>query len=175
MHTQLQDSAIHNLMQLNEVVSHTTSIQYTMPLTILSGSTIGMHIRHIIEFYQCLLNEYQRQEINYDARARNLEIETDPTYCQQIISSITQEINNIDENTSLHLFSNQSIDGPGHLLPSNLFRELTYVIEHAIHHMAIIKIAYTHYFPEIHLPMHFGIAFSTIKHQQLVHGNLSAS
>lgn len=175
MTQQLQTSAIFNLRQLETIILDTTADQYAKPLDILSGSSIGMHIRHILEFYQCLLSQYTSKEINYDARVRNVNIETNLTFCIQTLHQLINHIENLQENEDISLFTHQSLEGKGHLIPSNLFRELNYVIEHAIHHMAILKIAYAHHFPEINLPPHFGVAFSTIKHQQLVHSKLSAS
>ena len=172
---QLQTSAIFNLRQLESIILGITSDQYTKPLDILSGSSIGMHIRHILEFYQCLLSQYPSKEINYDARVRNINIETKLTTCMQSLHELINHIENIQQNEDIFVFTHQSLEGQGQFIPSNLFRELNYVIEHAIHHMAILKIAFSHYFPVINLPPHFGVAYSTIKHQQLVHSKLSAS
>ena len=49
-------------------------------------------------------------------------------------------------------------------VPTNEERELVYNIEHAIHHMAIIRIGIENDFPHAHLPDKFGFAYSTIKH-----------
>ena len=51
-------------------------------------------------------------------------------------------------------------------LTTSLKRELIYNIEHAVHHMAIIKIAIKESLPHIALPEDFGIAYSTIKYQK---------
>jgi uncharacterized damage-inducible protein DinB len=45
-------------------------------------------------------------------------------------------------------------------------RELTYLIEHSIHHLAIISIALRDSFATIEVPKYFGVAFSTIIHQE---------
>jgi len=49
---------------------------------------------------------------------------------------------------------------------SSYFRELQYNIEHAIHHMAIIKIAIGACFTEVELPANFGVAYSTVRYQK---------
>ena len=51
---------------------------------------------------------------------------------------------------------------------TNYFRELIYNIEHAVHHMAIIKIGIRDVAPYVSLPSDFGIAISTIRHQESV-------
>jgi len=49
-------------------------------------------------------------------------------------------------------------------IKTNALRELAYNIEHAIHHMAIIKIGINEVSPYILLPSAFGVASSTIRH-----------
>jgi hypothetical protein len=49
---------------------------------------------------------------------------------------------------------------------SSLYRELLFNIEHAIHHMAILKIGTKIVLPEWDLPQQFGVAPSTIRHQK---------
>ena len=49
---------------------------------------------------------------------------------------------------------------------TTLYRELQYNVEHAVHHMAIIKIALINNFGDVEIPASFGIAHSTIKYQR---------
>ena len=49
---------------------------------------------------------------------------------------------------------------------SNFERELVYNIEHAIHHMALIKIGIKEVAPQLQLPEGFGVANSTIRHKK---------
>ena len=51
-------------------------------------------------------------------------------------------------------------------IKSSVGRELAYNIEHAIHHMAIIKIAIQTVFPKVKLSDHFGVAYSTVRYQK---------
>ena len=44
---------------------------YAKPLNILTGRSIGQHIRHIIEFYHCLLSQANKSVVNYDLRKRD--------------------------------------------------------------------------------------------------------
>jgi hypothetical protein len=48
-------------------------------------------------------------------------------------------------------------------------RELVYNIEHAVHHMAIMKIGVREIASYIGLSSDFGIAASTIRHKESVH------
>ena len=60
---------------------------------------------------------------------------------------------------------NKSKDGENDRA-SNLDRELVYNIEHAIHHMALIKIGIKEVAPQLQLPEGFGVANSTIRHKK---------
>jgi hypothetical protein len=50
-------------------------------------------------------------------------------------------------------------------ISTNYFRELTYNIEHAIHHMAIMKIGVREIAPYIPLDENFGVAVSTVRYR----------
>jgi len=141
---------------------------YQQPLDILSGSSIGQHTRHIIEFYQCLLEQSAGQPspvINYARRRRDQRIETEPDYALACVDQICGQLSEVNEATSCRLDCSEH----GHdnlITQSTLGRELQYNIEHTIHHLAIIKIALRHIAPDLALPAHFGVAPSTIRHRQ---------
>lgn len=59
-----------------------------------------------------------------------------------------------------------SYEGDEQLITTNLYRELIYNLEHAVHHMAIMKIAMPEIAPYIVLPPDFGIALSTIQYHK---------
>jgi hypothetical protein len=46
----------------------------------LSSATIGEHTRHVIEMFQCLLNNYESGVVNYDERARDIVLQTDTNF-----------------------------------------------------------------------------------------------
>lgn len=142
--------------------------RYTQPLDIFSGATIGQHTRHILEFYKCLLDQYKSGVVNYDLRTHDTTIESSITRSIKIIDEILETLTpgNLP-NVSLRLEVNyNSTEGQNISLNTTLERELIYNIEHAIHHMAIIKIGIQVVAPEISLPSDFGIAASTIRYRQ---------
>lgn len=141
---------------------------YQQPLDILSGSSIGQHTRHIIEFYQCLLEQSADQPtplINYAHRRRDQRIETEPDYALACVDQICGQLPEVNEAATCRLDCSEH--GHDHLeTRSTLGRELQYNIEHTIHHLAIIKIALRQMAPDIVLPAQFGVAPSTIRHRQ---------
>ncbi len=51
-------------------------------------------------------------------------------------------------------------------MPSSFHREVAYNIEHAIHHMALLKVAVNQTLHYIQLPENFGVASSTVRYQE---------
>ena len=66
------------LVQLSATISELTMEEYGQPCSNLFGNTIGQHVRHIIELFQCLEKGYDSGIINYEKRNRDKLIETDP-------------------------------------------------------------------------------------------------
>lgn len=155
------------LNQLQNVVMSLKNEEYGRQTTVLSNGTIGKHVRHILEFYECLRKGIPANLIDYDARERNLLLETDVDYTHLMIEDIKHWLSFIQEDKKLVLsvcFSTNSEEKIE--VETTWFRELAYNIEHAIHHMAIIKIAMDIEFKHISLPENFGVAYSTVKYQQ---------
>lgn len=161
----LIETNLEILAQLKSLLSQLKNEQYTSAVEVLSNNTIGKHVRHIIEFYECLLNGLNQNEINYDKRERNLNLETDVYYTlnsiDRLSSIIEKQQNDMEVNLFVEYKSEESI-----LVKSTYFRELVYNIEHAIHHFAIISIAIKTSFPSILLAPNFGTAYSTIQYQE---------
>ncbi|MGB1206543.1 MAG: DinB family protein [Chitinophagales bacterium] len=150
--------------------------KYTQPLEVFSDSTIGQHTRHIVEFFQCLVEQCQcSQIIDYDKRQRNKRIETDPTYTIQVLEDLLQKIEKQPLEQMLYLEVDYCENHAADTIPTSFKRELVYTIEHAIHHLAMVKIGLKILMPTFILPSDFGVASSTIKHRKHVHSQLSAN
>lgn len=156
---------------LNDLRLYLTVIEpvmYQAPLDILSGSTIGQHSRHIIEFYNCLLEQSSGTPdpvISYARRRRDHLIESQPDHAIRYVEEICEKLNALDISMNCRLDSTEH--GQDDLLiQSTIGRELIYNIEHTIHHLAIVKIALKSVLPSLELPEHFGVAPSTIRHRQ---------
>jgi len=162
---QIAGNALHDLQHYLGAID---PILYQTPLELLSGSTIGQHTRHIIEFYNCLIEqsaEGDKPIINYAKRRRDMLIESAPDHALYTIRDILDKLTAMDMSKTCRLDCTEH--GPDNLLvPSSLGRELIYTIEHTIHHLAIVKIALKAINPSIALPEHFGVAPSTIRHRQ---------
>lgn len=151
------DQLCHLLEQLNA--------NYSQPLTVLNNNTIGKHVRHVVEFYQTFLQGLAVGTVNYDNRQRNIHLETDIAFTLEQLTQIKTALQHIDLNKPLQLSVAYTQDAPQQI-PTNPTRELAYLIEHTIHHLAILSIAVNTHFPFVNLPDNFGIAHSTVKYQQ---------
>jgi uncharacterized damage-inducible protein DinB len=155
---------ICTLERVKDVCQLLIQEKYTEKIEVLSNSSIGQHIRHIIEFYECLSQGCKEGYINYDDRKRNLLIETLPDYATALISDLQKELENVD--LDANIFVIHEIGNEKHEIKTTLARELYYMAEHTVHHFALIKIGINSAFPELKLPENFGIAESTIKYHQ---------
>ena len=86
-----------NLNEIKNVLLQLTNDQYTFQSTTLFGATIGQHVRHILEFYQSVLNGFESKIINYDNRERNILIETHTKIAILVIDEICSKL---EEDTS---------------------------------------------------------------------------
>ncbi len=162
----LQETNIQIITQLTDLLNDIESSVYKDTLRPLHYSTTGQHVRHITEFYLCLLKGYKSGVVDYDARERNLLIEIDKNFTIETLENVIQDLKKLKFDKSLIL--NSSFGGDeGMEIPTSFFRELTYLIEHTIHHLAIIKIGLNEVYPEIEIPKNFGVAHSTIRFKGL--------
>jgi uncharacterized damage-inducible protein DinB len=155
------------LHQLSDLVHSLTDEDFSRPSRALSNSTIGQHLRHTLEFFICFEQGCKTGVINYDKRNHDKSIETNRRLAAETIRRITGFVSNLEENRPLSLEVSYDLEKEKfESLHTTTARELVYNIEHAVHHMAIMKIGINEIAPYIKLPAGFGIAASTIRHKQ---------
>ena len=163
----INHSATQILDQLKSVIEQFSDADYRKPLAILGHSSIGQHVRHTLEFFICLMDAKNQGIINYDKRRHDKLIETDVSLSLSVIKSIDEFLEKEINDFTLQLEANYQLNDTSPItISSNFFRELAYNIEHAIHHMALIKIGIKSDFSNIKLPDHFGVASSTVRYQK---------
>src|SRR5688500_11164040 len=163
----LTEACLNILSQLNDLVKQVEEKDFKRPSVALSNSTIGQHLRHTLEFFLCFESGYDKGLINYDKRAHDKLIESDKFIALSTLSRISDFIQNLNSNRALKLEVGYDVAADDFVtIETNAVRELVYNIEHAVHHMAIVKIAVREVPPYVTLPSDFGIAASTIRYQQ---------
>ncbi|MEO0788384.1 MAG: hypothetical protein AAFY36_06980 [Bacteroidota bacterium] len=141
---------------------------YNQPIDLLSGSTIGQHTRHWIEFFQCLLSQASVCDtIDYDQRIRDKNLEQNSDFATTAIDVIESQLAKLDLKRTITLETR--LEENPLKLQTSLERELWYAVEHAIHHLALVKVGWQSlgYLPE--LPADFGFAYSTRQHMAVTH------
>src|SRR3974377_1888033 len=123
------------------------------------SASIGRHYRHVLEHFQCLVRGIRSGEINYDARERNQRLETEVTYATIATCDVLRAIKNYTKVSLARPCKvvNSVSYGSGEtaVMESNIRRELSYCVGHAIHHYAIIRLICSHL--GVELPGDFGI------------------
>ncbi|MEM7298760.1 MAG: hypothetical protein AAF391_10900 [Bacteroidota bacterium] len=162
----LHTSANELLGQLDHIIEECKEEDFYKPLEELSGSTFGQHVRHTLEFFICLFDAKNEGVVNYDQRKHDKLIETDKKLARTVIASIAEFLESNQEDFEVVFEANYTEEeGKDQSMKSSFFRELAYNIEHAIHHMALMKIAVKQTLTYISLPDHFGVASSTVRYQ----------
>ncbi len=152
--------------QLADLLQQLQSQQYAKSLSVLNGSSLGQHTRHVVEFYQCLLKGKKSGIVDYDARERNLLLENDLSFTIESLELIIFQLENIQNPTETILLSvSYCIDNQG-FIETNFMREMVYLVEHSIHHYALIRIGIQENFADIIIPENFGVAYSTAKYRE---------
>ncbi len=162
----LSKACAHTLSQLADLVNQIEENDFVKPSEALGNSTIGQHLRHTLEFFICFENGFESGLINYDKRAHDKLIESDKFIALSSINRIAHFVSNLKER-SLKLEVGYDLHSEDFItIDTTATRELVYNIEHAVHHMAIMKIGIREVARYITLPSDFGIAASTVRHKE---------
>jgi len=170
--TNLTQACRNILQQLRSVVDQIHPYDYSKPSEALSGSSVGQHLRHTLEFFFCFQQGFDTGTINYDKRAHDKFIESDKHSAIRAIDRVSEFVMNLQTDTNLVLEVGYDTKNEDFItLKTNASRELVYNIEHAVHHMAIMKIGIQEVASYIKLPADFGVAASTVRYHETVPQN----
>ena len=163
MHLQQAIRAIFG--QLTNLLDQLTPAQYIHPGKLLSQSSIGQHVRHVIELFTCLEDGYASGTVNYEKRKRDRRIETEKALAVAMLETIVAGLDKENRFLRLEATYNDAHDEPLQF-DTNYYREIAYNLEHAIHHMALIKVGIGEV-SNMAMPDTFGVAPSTLKHKKV--------
>jgi uncharacterized damage-inducible protein DinB len=164
----MNKNCIQNLNEIRALLEKISHQAYNRKSGLLSEATIGQHVRHILEFYICLINAAKTKIVNYDNRQRDLSIENSKEKAIEIINKIIDELIQLNTPSVVILqgrFNPDSEDLTS--MKTSYARELAYCLEHSIHHQALIKIALKEQNIMELTGSDFGVAPATIRYKQL--------
>jgi hypothetical protein len=148
------------LKSLNNLLLLLNDSQYNQKISYLGNASIGSHTRHIIELLKCATDGYTDGTVDYLNRVRDLAIETDKPFAMLQLSLVAYQI--IQPDKEMKLVIESAEESVVNYVTTTYFREIVYNAEHAIHHLALIRVALR----EMQLELvgdDFGMAYSTIK------------
>jgi len=108
--------------------------------------------------------------VDYSSRKRNNTLSECPRTALAVLDYIADTVKNQDDHQWLNVaceFSDDCIAGEERpVYISSMGRELQFAFDHAVHHLAMIRMGLETYFPEIPVDDDLGVAPSTLKYRK---------
>ncbi|MFO0688108.1 MAG: DinB family protein [Myxococcota bacterium] len=125
-------------------------------------SSTGAHLRHVIDYLDCLLAGVDARSIDYTARRRCPEIETSREAGLRELARCIEALDKLDPRRERFTVDVRCDEGDP-WVGSTLARELGFVASHTVHHFALIRLTLARCgrrtAPE------FGVSPSTLAHR----------
>ena len=162
-----KEGTVYITRQITRLLEQIDPQAYAMPLNVFNGSTLGQHFRHIFDFYDCLLRGASEGGVDYASRQRNEMMETNPRFAEMAFQEMEQACHGLQESQPVGVLADFSfqLDDQRPVVGSTVGRELMFAYDHAVHHLALIKIGLKEALPEVEVDGQLGIAPSTLKHR----------
>lgn len=162
-----QHAAMRLLEQCESLLSVLDPNQYTYRSEVIAGSTIGQHLRHVLDHFASLAPALRGEVIDYDRRQRDTPVEHDLGVGVSRLRSLGAELAAIepqwmDRAVRVRVMLNE--EGSEAELGSTMAREVAFATHHAIHHQAMIAAIATEL--GVVAPAGFGKAPSTAHHDR---------
>jgi hypothetical protein len=140
---------------------------YVRKLPAAFNASIGGHYRHCLDHFRSLLDSAVAGDLNYDHRERGTLVESDRFAALNATLSLRDDYQQLwadclDRELNVTCKTSYAASG-SQVSPSTVGREVMYVVAHAVHHYALIGIMGG--LMGLKMPVGFGVAPSTMKHQ----------
>ena len=162
-------NSIHVLRQAVELLGRLTDDQYATAGPGRYASSVGAHIRHILDHYFRFLDGLSGGRIDYDSRTRDPRIEDDRAFAiAQFNGTIVrlQSFVGVDARHALETRVEVGDVAAGDVewVASTVGREIDFLLSHAIHHYGMIAIMLR--MEGFDPGSEFGVAPSTLRYVQ---------
>jgi uncharacterized damage-inducible protein DinB len=157
-----QTRALTSLLeQLRDVLTLLPTAMYVArPAARVSGS-VGEHVRHCLDHVAALTRTLEGEELSYDVRRRGTRIEVDPVTAVNEIERLFCRLDRLEGTAerALTLSAMLDSDAPAATMRTSVAREVAFVIQHTIHHCALIAVLLE--WQGWRVPSGFGVAPAT--------------
>jgi uncharacterized damage-inducible protein DinB len=161
-------SVIETLQQGELLLADISDEAYVRKVVVAFDASIGGHYRHCLDHFNILLEAAAAGDLDYDHRERGTLVEND----RFAALNATRELRAAYEKLNPDFLARQLnvtcktryAMGSSQVSPSTVGREVMYAVAHAVHHYALIGVMAG--IMGVKLPAGFGVAPSTLKHQQ---------
>lgn len=165
---ELLQSVVETLRQGEMLLAEISDESYTRKIPAAFNASIGGHYRHCLDHFRSLLDAARAGDLNYDHRERGTPIECDRFAALGATRELIAGWENLSQfflSRRLEVTCKASYSASGsQKSPSTVGREIMYAVAHAVHHYALIGVMGG--LMGLNLPAGFGVAPSTLKHEQ---------
>ncbi len=141
---------------------------YVSAMPPVYASSVGAHVRHILDHFRCLMDGMGTGEVDYDRRARDATIETQRHTAIAEMRALVERLHDLREDQrGLRLRVKMDCGGgraANDWSDSTLARELQFLTSHTIHHYALVAAILDH--AGHRPPAEFGVSPSTLNYER---------
>lgn len=164
----LAEDNITYLRHARDLVDRLPDDAYRRGGEALFRSGVGPHLRHCLDHYVNFVDGLAAGRIDYDARARDVAIESDRSRAIALIDGLVArlaEVSASDGDRVVAVKMDCGDDGDTDMwwTQSTIRRELQFLLSHTVHHYALIKMILRA--QDIATAPDFGVAPSTLRHE----------
>ncbi|WP_282124138.1 hypothetical protein [Algibacter mikhailovii] len=132
-------STLKTLQKTQVLLDHLSNSQLCDATVSPYYSSIGCHIRHILDFYDCIFNVDHDDQVDLTARSRNKAVESDCSYAQDYLASIVGKLNVVTFDINDTVLVTDDLGLGKTQIPYTYGSLLAQANSHTIHHYAIIN------------------------------------
>ena len=154
------------LLQAQDLIERTSDADFTRQVK--GSSSVGAQVRHVLEFYECFLDGLDTLHIDYDARKRNLAIESSRSAALAMLRAIIRRLDRQSDgsfDTLIWVRAEGGLDNEQRdWLTSSTERELQVLASHAVHHLALVAMMLR--LSGVEPGQNVGVAASTLRYRK---------
>jgi hypothetical protein len=128
---------------------------------------VGVHLRHVVEHYEALVNGLTLGVVDYDGRPRDRQLESSPTLARDRLLGLRQVLGQWTPDVldrPVQVLGQGGITGDFDFrVASSVGRELVFLASHAVHHFALLAERLQRH--GVPVPAHFGKAPGTVANE----------